>query len=185
MKIIETARLQLRTFKTSDVDAMTLINQDPKVMKYFPAVGDRAQTMKLIERIMTHQEKFGYSLYAVEIKSTAKMIGFVGLLYRTQVDFDTHFVPSVEIGWRLSSQHWNQGYATEAAFAVLHYAFKQLNLNEVVSFTVPQNLASRRVMEKIGLKHYPDQSFDHPHLKEGHPLRPHVLYRITRSEYEQ
>lgn len=183
MKILETDRLLLRTFQKSDCDAMTLINQDPKVMEYFPAVGDRKQTIEHIERIIKHQEKYGYSLYAVEIKSSGEMIGFVGLLHRTIEEFDAHFMPSTEIGWRLSAKHWNQGYATEAALAVLDYAFKQLNLTEVVSFTVSQNKASRRVMEKIGLHHSSNDDFDHPKLAKDSPLCRHVLYRLTRKEY--
>lgn len=183
MKILETNRLCLRTFVESDCDTMTLINQDPNVMKYFPAIADRQQTLELIKRIMTHQEKYGYSLYAVEIKSSAELIGFVGLLHRTKEEFDAHFMPSTEIGWRLSSLHWNQGYATEAALAVLDYAFNQLNLKEVVSFTVLQNKASRRVMEKIGLHHSAEDDFDHPKLAKDSPLCRHVLYRLKQKDY--
>jgi len=183
MKILETDRLLLRTFQKHDCDAMTLINQDPKVMEHFPAVGDRKKTIEHIERIIKHQEKYGYSLYAVEIKSSGEMIGFVGLLHRTREEFDAHFMPSTEIGWRLSAKHWNQGYATEAALAVLDYAFKQLNLSEVVSFTVQQNKASRRIMEKIGLHHSPDDDFEHPKLAKDSPLCRHVLYRLTKKEY--
>ena len=183
MKILETGRLMLRSFQKNDCDAMTLINQDPKVMEYFPAVGDRKQTIEHIERIIKHQDKYGYSLYAVEIKSSGEMIGFVGLLHRTKEEFDTRFMPSTEIGWRLSAKHWNQGYATEAALAVLDYAFKQLNLTEVVSITVPQNKASRRIMEKIGLHYSSNEDFDHPKLPKNSPLRRHVLYRLTRKEY--
>ena len=115
--------------------------------------------------------------------SLTGMIGFVGLLHRTKEEFDTRFMPSTEIGWRLSAKHWNQGYATEAALAVLDYAFKQLNLTEVVSITVPQNKASRRIMEKIGLHYSSNEDFDHPKLPKNSPLRRHVLYRLTRKEY--
>jgi len=183
MKILETDRLLLRIFQKCDCDAMTLINQDPKVMEYFSAVSDRKQTIEHIERIIKHQEKYGYSLYAVEIKSSAEMIGFVGLLHRTKEEFDAHFMPSTAIGWRLSKKYWNQGYATEAALAVLDYAFKQLNLTEVVSFANPQNEASRRVMEKIGLHHSSNDDFDHPKLAKDSPLCRHVLYRLTKKEY--
>jgi len=129
MKILETERLLLRTFEENDCDAMTLINQDHKVMEYFPSVADRKQTSNHIKRIMNHQEKYDYSLYAVEIKATQEMIGFVGLLHRTREEFDAHFMPSTEIGWRLAAQHWNQGYATEAAQRVLDYAFNHFNLS--------------------------------------------------------
>ena len=111
------------------------------------------------------------------------MIGFVGLLHRTKEEFDAPFMPATEIGWRLSSKHWNKGYATEAALAVLEYGFTQLNLEEIVSFTVVNNKASRRIMEKIGLQHHPTEDFDHPKLEADSPLRRQVLYRIIKTEY--
>lgn len=87
-------------------------------------------------------------------------------------------MPAVEIGWRLAADHWNQGYASEGARAVLDFGFTCLGLDEIVSFTVPLNLRSRRVMEKIGMTRSPAEDFDHPLAPEGHPLRRHVLYRI-------
>lgn len=183
MKVLETQRLLLRDFNLEDLDAMTAINQDPLVMKYFPSIGDKEQTEAHINRIKAHQKKYGYSLYAVELKSNREMIGFVGLLHRTKEEFDVPFMPATEIGWRLSSQHWNHGYATEVARAVLHYAFTQLNLAEVISFTVVDNLSSRRVMEKIGLHHNPADDFDHPKIDKTSALCRHVLYRISQKEY--
>ena len=108
------------------------------------------------------------------------MIGFLGLI---PPSFEAHFTPAIEIGWRLASLHWNKGYATEGARAVLDYAFKQLKLDEIVSFTVPHNLASRRVMEKIGMHHNPNDDFDHPKLDQNSPLKRHVLYRIAKIDY--
>lgn len=93
-------------------------------------------------------------------------------------------MPIVEIAWRLSSKHWGEGYATEAAKAILNYAFTELNLPEIISFTVPANTKSRRVMEKIGLNHFEADDFDHPKLEENSPLKRHVLYRLTRNDYQ-
>lgn len=178
MKILETEHLLLRTFKESDVAPMLAINQDPKVMEYFPALQNEEETRALIDRINAHQEQHGYSLYAVELKATGEMIGFVGLMYR---DFEAHFTPVVEIGWRLASTHWNQGYATEAARAVLDYAFSVLGLKEIVSFTSEINMPSRRVMEKLGFTHNPKDDFDHPKLEPSHRLSKHVLYRVSAN----
>ena len=97
--------------------------------------------------------------------------------------FEAHFTPAIEIGWRLGSQFWNNGYATEAANAVLKYAFENLNLNEIVSFTTVENIRSRRVMEKIGLHRNLQDDFDHPKLDKSHALCRHVLYRILKDEY--
>lgn len=182
MNILETQRLWLRTFKACDLTAMTAINQDQKVMEHFPSLLDQEQTAKLIQKIMDHQNKYGYSLYAVELKSTHEMIGFVGLLFRTWEEFKAPFMPCTEIGWRLSSKYWNKGYATEAAKAVLNYGFDELGLDEIVSFTVPANKASRRVMEKIGLHHHPNDDFDHPNLDKNSPFCKHVLYRLKKRK---
>ena len=87
-------------------------------------------------------------------------------------------MPAVEIGWRLAAEHWGHGYATEAARAVLAFGFERLGLPEIVSFTTTANVRSRRVMEKLGMRHSPDDDFMHPLIPDGHPLRPHVLYRL-------
>jgi len=89
-------------------------------------------------------------------------------------------MPAVEIGWRLAAGYWGQGLATEGARAVVRHAFETAGLTSLVSFTVPQNLRSRRVMEKLGMVHDPSDDFDHPRLPEGHPLRRHLLYRLHR-----
>ncbi len=182
MIILETNRLVLRTMEIDDLDAMTAINQDHTVMEYFPALQNKEQTLTFIKKQIQQQNEFGFSLYAVELKSTHEMIGFVGL---NQVDFETPFTPAVEIGWRLASAHWNQGYATEAANAVLHYAFNKLMLKEIVSFTSVNNMRSRHVMEKIDLQHNPTEDFDHPKLEKSHSLCRHVLYRISKTDYQK
>ncbi len=181
MIILETNRLILRTFEERDIDPMSLINQDPMVCEFLPAISNRESTEKLIRFFIKHQDDHGFSPYAVELKSTCEMIGWCGLMIPS---FDAHFMPAVETGWRLASQQWNKGYATEAAKTVLQYAFEQLKLNEVVSFTTVENIRSRRVMEKIGLHHNPEDDFDHPKLEKTHPLCRHVLYRISKDGYE-
>lgn len=183
--ILTTDRLILRTWQASDTPLMAAICSDPLVMEHFPATQDATATQALIKHINQHYEKFGYTLYAVETKDTHEFIGFVGLNHPTFEipNFVPIGLPIVEIGWRLSSQHWNKGYATEAAKAVLHHAFITLNLKEIISFTVIANIKSRRVMKKIGLHHSERDDFNHPKLNENSPLRKHVLYRLTKREY--
>ncbi|HLB42377.1 MAG TPA: GNAT family N-acetyltransferase [Gammaproteobacteria bacterium] len=185
--ILSTERLILRTWKPSDIPLMAAISSDPLVMEHFPATQDITATQALVNHINQHYEKFGYALYAVEIKDTHEFIGFVGLNHPPFEipNFQPTSLPIVEIGWRLSSKHWGKGYATEAAKAVLHYAFTELNLIEIISFTVAANIKSRRVMEKIGLHHSENDDFDHPKLEENSPLKQHVLYRLTRTEHMQ
>lgn len=175
MIIIETPRLILRTWEDADFEPMCRINQDPEVMRYFPDLQDRVETKQFIHKVNAHFDQYGYGLYATQLKETGEFIGFIGLL---NVIFIAHFTPAVEIGWRLALAHWGRGYATEGAKAVLDYAFNTLAIPEIVSFTTVENQRSRRVMEKIGLKHDPADDFDHPNLTTDSPLLRHVLYRL-------
>ena len=167
------------------LETMAAINADSRVMEFFPSTQTREEPLVFIRRVMEHQLKHGYSLYACDLKPTGEMIGFVGLLYRSREELDIPGMPGTEIGWRLASKHWNNGYATEAATAVLKHAFETLDLGEVVSFTAAINKPSQRVMEKIGLKHNSDDDFSHPKLKEDSPLCQHVLYRIKNDKEQK
>ena len=179
--ILTTERLILRTWKTSDIPFMTAISSDPLVMRsIFPYNSrDLTATEKLVDNINRHYDNYGYALYAVETKDVHEFIGFVGLNHPSFniPNFMPNGLPIVEIGWRLSSEHWGRGYATEAAKSVLNYAFTELNLDEIISFTVVDNIKSRHVMEKIGLHHSNSDDFDHPNIDTDSPLRRHVLYR--------
>jgi RimJ/RimL family protein N-acetyltransferase len=112
------------------------------------------------------------------VPGVADFIGFVGLAVPPCAPPFPHAAePVVEIGWRLGATHWGHGYAVEAATATLTYALGVLSLPEVLSWTVPGNVRSRRVMERIGMTYV--QEFDHPRLAADSPLRRHVLYRVT------
>ena len=113
----------------------------------------------------------------MEICASGAFAGFIGL---SRPPFEAHFTPCVEIGWRLALEHWGRGYATEGARAALQLGFEELGLEEILSYTVPGNLRSRRVMERIGMVHDAAGDFDHPSLPKGHALERHVLYRISR-----
>jgi RimJ/RimL family protein N-acetyltransferase len=170
--ILETPRLILRRWQESDSEPFYRINSDSRVMEFFPACLTREESDALIATAQTHFEMHGFGPFAAELRDGGNLAGFVGLMVP---QFEAHFTPCVEIGWRLAAEYWNQGLATEAATAVLRLAFEELGLREVVSFTVPANRRSRRVMEKLGMAY--SGEFDHPRLAEGHPLRQHVLYR--------
>jgi RimJ/RimL family protein N-acetyltransferase len=129
-------------------------------------------------RIVEHFKKRGYGLWAVEVPGQAPFIGFIGLAVPA---FESSFTPCVEIGWRLARPWWGLGLATEGALAALAYGFEQLKLPEIVSFTVPGNTRSRRVMRKLGFRY--SQDFEHPHIDPQTPLRRHVLYRLARAEW--
>jgi len=108
------------------------------------------------------------------LKETNEFAGFIGLAVPA---FEAHFTPCVEIGWRLAARFWDRGLATEGAATVLACAHNSLGLEQIVSFTVVENFASRRVMEKIGMIRDLRGDFDHPRIPKEHPLCRHVLYR--------
>ena len=149
-------------------------------MEFFPATLDRAASDAFIDRMEAAFEADGFGLWAVERTVDRRFIGFVGL-QRMSAAFEAAFTPCVEIGWRLMREAWGQGYATEAAIAARDFAFDAVGLDELVSLTAVTNTRSRRVMERIGMTTTPRDDFDHPYLPDGHPLRPHVLYRGSRS----
>ena len=144
-------------------------------MEHLPAVLTREQSDALVERIEQHFDRHGFGLWAVEIPGLVEFAGYVGLAVP---GFEANFMPCVEIGWRLAADQWGHGYATEAALAALSYGFSQAGLHEIISFTVPENRRSRRVMERIGMTNDPADDFDHPTAPDR--LRRHVLYRISR-----
>jgi RimJ/RimL family protein N-acetyltransferase len=152
------------------------MNADPGVMEHFPELLTREESDALIGRIEGGFEAHGFGLWALEVRGTGEFIGFTGL---AAPDFEAHFTPAVEVGWRLARSAWGSGYATEAGRAALQFGFQEAGLGEIVSFTAPANRRSRAVMERIGMSRDPDDDFDHPGLPVGDPLRPHVLYRIA------
>lgn len=179
-KIIETERIVLREWEERDFEPMCAINQDPRVMEFFPRFIGPDQTKQFIEKVERHLDEKGYSLYAAEVEG--RFIGFIGLL---DVDFEAHFTPAVEIGWRLAHDAWGKGYATEGAHAVLKDGWNRLGLEEIVSFATEGNWRSRRVMERIGMVRNPQDDFDTPKLPQNHPLKHHVLYRAKNPSRQE
>jgi RimJ/RimL family protein N-acetyltransferase len=174
---IRTARLLLRPWRAEDRIPFRAINADPRVMEFMPELLAADASDALFHRAQEHFSRHGFGPFAVELLERKSFIGFIGLSIPA---FDAHFMPAVEIGWRLAFEQWDHGLATEGARSALDDGFEHLGLREIVSFTVPGNLRSRRVMEKIGMTHEPRDDFNHPGLPEGHRLRKHVLYRIGR-----
>ncbi|VVE49226.1 GNAT family N-acetyltransferase [Pandoraea iniqua] len=179
---LTTARTLLRPWRTDDLAAFAALNADREVMRHFPTTLDRAQSDAVAQRLRNHMETHGFGPWALEIPGVTPFAGFVGLM---RVGFDAPFVPAVEIGWRLARPWWSNGYASEAARAAAHFAFDVLQLDELVSFTVPANVRSRAVMARIGMRHCPDEDFLHPLIPPGHRLRRHVLYRLNADELRQ
>jgi RimJ/RimL family protein N-acetyltransferase len=180
--LVTTERLVLRRWRESDLEPFREMNADQRVMEFMPKALDSEESDALVARIEKHFDERGFGLMAAELKESGEFIGFVGL---SVPQFEAPFMPVVEIGWRLAAEYWGKGLATEAVRETLRFGFEKVGLESVVSFTVPRNLGSRRVMEKIGMIHDPNEDFDHPRLPVGHPLRRHVLYRLGRGRVDR
>ena len=180
-RMLKTDRLLLRQWTEDDFLPFSEMCSDKEVMEYFPKLQTKDESYKMGEKILALINERGWGFWAVEIPNQYKFIGFVGLHSPTD---KMPFSPCIEIGWRLSKQHWGKGYATEAAKEALKFAFTQLNLNEVVSFTTLANERSKSVMQNIGM-HDSHQNFMHPDIEASHPQSEHVLFRIRRSEWQK
>lgn len=191
MTELRTDRLLLRQWRPEDREPFAAMNADPEVMRHFPALMDRAGSDALAARAESVIAAEGWGLWAVEApagpgaddgrggSAGTAFAGFIGL---SVVPFEAHFTPAVEVGWRLARPFWGHGYATEGARAALTFAFVELELEQVVSFTAVANDRSRRVMERLSMTRDPADDFDHPRLP-GSPVERHVLYRLRAEQF--
>jgi RimJ/RimL family protein N-acetyltransferase len=150
MTELETARLRLRRWRADDLDAMTLINSHPDVLRW---IGDgsahgRSETEAELARFEQVWREHGFGRFAVEDRATGELLGFVGMGIPTDVP---EIIPAVEIGWRFKRESWGRGLATEAAAAALRFA-ASVGLTRIVAVHVVGNDASARVMQKLGMR---------------------------------
>jgi ribosomal-protein-alanine N-acetyltransferase len=177
---LRTARLVLRPWRPEDRAGFAALNADPVVMEFFPSVLTRAESDALVDRFKAEFAERGFCPWAVEESASGSFIGFVGL---HAVPSQLTFAPAIEVGWRLARRSCGHGYAVEAATAAMKYGYESICASEIVSFTSALNLRSRRVMERLGMTREPAEDFEYPGLAVGHPLRPHVLYRLARRAW--
>jgi len=178
----ETARLILRPWKDEDLDPFAEMCADPEVMRYFPDLWPRERSELLISKCNTKLEEEGFCLAPVEIRESEEFVGFVGL-NSSNPEMPMPFDPSVEIGWRLKRSAWGKGYASEAARAWLRFGFETVGLDEIVSFTIPENTPSQKVMERIGMSRDHSGDFRHPAIPADHSCSMHVLYRLSHADW--
>ncbi|MFG5776525.1 GNAT family N-acetyltransferase [Comamonas sp. J-3] len=175
-----TERLQLRQWRAADREPFAAMSADAQVMRYFPAPLSRPQSDAMVAKCEALLAARGWGIWAVERKADQRFIGFVGL----HVPQDPlPFMPCVEVAWRLARHAWHQGFATEAARAALQLGFEQLQLPEIVAFTTVSNQPSQAVMQRLGMARDLAGDFDHPALPGDHPLKAHVLYRISAATF--
>ena len=171
---IRTERLILRPWSDADIRPFTEMVLSPGFSAFLLPVNSQAAARDWVMGKRAHFKEHGFGPWVVELAQTGDFIGCIGL---SVVPYEAVFTPAVEIAWRLAKAHRGNGYATEAAKAVLADGFGRLGLREIVANTAPANLPSRRVMQRIGMTHVLD--FEHPLLPVGHPLRNQVLYRAS------
>ncbi len=176
---IETERLILRRWREDDKEFFAKLNADPKVMKYYPNVLSTEESNALAKICSDLVAKNGWGFWALETISDNRFIGFTGL---NQPDYELPVDACVEIGWRLASEAWGQGYATEAAKACLDFAFENLVLDEVYAFSSVANQKSRAVMERLNMINL-NSNFNHSLLVDHEKLQEHVLYRIELQQW--
>ena len=179
--ILRTERLILRPWRPDDLEPFAALNADHRVTATLAGSIDRAASDALAGRWNASFASHGFGYWAVELASTSSFIGALGLAVP---GFPAHFMPAVEIGWRLAFDHWGKGYATEGAQAALDFGFNQIGLAEIVSFTAKSNAKSRAVMERLGMHSDPKDDFNHIRLGPDHPLHAHVLYRLRREDWQ-
>lgn len=176
-----TERLALRRWTEADRDPFAALNADPAVMEHLQGLLSREASDAFVDRIEAHWNAKGWGLWAIEVMGGDPFIGYVGLWPADHLG-----AGMVEVGWRLASEHWGRGYATEAAREALRFGFEEVGLEEIVSFTVPQNVRSWKVMERIGLVRDPSRDFDHSRVDAvayPHLVR-HVFYGLRREAWK-
>ncbi|MFD5475132.1 GNAT family N-acetyltransferase [Streptomyces sp. NPDC127105] len=176
MTEILTPRLLLRTWHDDDLAPMADINADPRVMHWIDdgSVRDLDHTAEDIERWEEDWDEEGFGLFAVELLGSGELIGFTGL---SVPEFLPEVMPAVAISWRIGSQFWGQGYASEAAHATMEFALQDRGLDRVISINRVGDNASENVIRKLGMT--PERETTHPVY--GYPLRVHA---IDLSEFQ-
>ena len=169
--LFKSERLGFRNWKGSDLEAISAINADERVMEFFPSTKTKDETKEFIGRMQKQFLEKGYCYFATELLENNEFIGFIGL---SEQNFDADFTPCIDIGWRLKYDSWNKGLATEGASAVLNYGFRKLDLKIINAIAPVNNLKSVHIMEKIGMKKV--KTFDHPLLKNHERLKKCILF---------
>jgi RimJ/RimL family protein N-acetyltransferase len=140
---LTTERLTLRGWRDDDLDAYAEITADPEVMRFMGGALDRAATWREIALFAGHWDLRGFGLWVVEREGA--LIGRVGL-------WQPEGWPGLEVGWLLGKHAWGHGYATEAALATVGYAWDELGADRLISLIAPDNVASQRVAERLGMR---------------------------------
>jgi RimJ/RimL family protein N-acetyltransferase len=168
--VIETERLRLRGFEASDLDALAALNADERFVKYFGTGKPltRYESWNVLAMIVGHWHLNHFGLWLVEDRITKEFIGRVGC-------WQPENWPGIEVAWGISPDYWGLGYATEAARASLQWGFSNLETDMFISVIHPENIASKRVAERIGERYAKTEPVNG---------KPSDIYAISRMQYE-
>ena len=169
--LLETERLRLRRFRHDDVDAVFAIIGDDVAMQYYPRTFDRRDAKQWVDRNLLRYAEHGHGLFAVMLKGDDEVIGDCGVIRQT-VDGE----PQLEVGYHFRRDQWGHGYATEAARACMRLALHAFGADKVISLIRPENIPSRRVAERNGMK------LEREVMHHG---LPHLVYAMSREEFEK
>ena len=176
MTELRTERLVLRQWRDEDRAPFAALNADPIVMEHFPSTMTREASDAFVDFNIADDRRARVGALGRR-GGHGEFIGFVGL---ERAAVQAHSAVSRSAGGS-RARRWGHGYATEAARAVLAFAFDELGLDEVISFTTAENVRSQRVMERIGMTRDPADDFDHPNVDGRARSGAHVLYRLARG----
>jgi RimJ/RimL family protein N-acetyltransferase len=163
---LQTARLRMRPLVLADLDDLFRLRADPEVSRYI-GVRNRDETAVALASFVDHWREYGFGIWALKQAETSRFVGRCGLRRATEV-------PDVELAYTLHKEFWGKGFATEASRAALRFGFETVGIDRIIAFAVPDNRASTRVMEKLGMRYEKRAPF--------HGLD-HVWYAISRAEY--
>ncbi|MEM9385555.1 MAG: GNAT family N-acetyltransferase [Pseudomonadota bacterium] len=177
--VLRTPRLLMRQWREEDRAVVIAMGENQQVMAHYPSTLTPEQSRAVWQRLFDGIAARGWGLWATERVDTGELVGFVGI---TPPRHRTPYDPCIEIGWRLLPAHWGQGFATEAAQGALRFGFEELALEEILAWTTLGNKRSQAVMERLGMAR-DRQTFEHPAIPAGSPLREHCVYRLRASRW--
>ena len=175
---LETERLVLRSWRDEDLQPFHAMCSDPDVMATLGPLMSVDETAALIGRMNDREERDGHTFWVMESREAGAFIGFCGVV-RAMDGLPIAGKP--ELGWRMARSAWGKGYVTEAAHATIRWCWENLPDDSLYAITSVDNMRSRAVMERIGMKYCEGEDFDHFNVPSDSPLLRHVLYRLDRN----
>ena len=173
-------RILLRAWQDRDRAPFAAMNADPEVMHFFAAPMTEGESNEALDRYNAQLTRDGFTMFAAEDPTTGILLGVLGA-QTMRFAIPGLPQPAIEIGWRFALHAQGRGLATEGAHLVLNYLVEHKRPPQIVAITVPDNLPSRRVMEKLGMTHRRELTFEHPLVPADSPRRTHILYSLEPS----